>query len=91
MRASARKDWGAKAKKAGKAGKAATPVAAAAPRQRGGKAGVAKAISDGKLNTPEDTLGLAHQQGVETGNMMRAAASAGQPGKAQAIIKNRRV
>jgi hypothetical protein len=80
-----------KSGKAIKAGKAVAPVAAVAPRQRGGKTGVAKAISEGKLNAAQDTLGLAHEQGVESGNMMRAAAASGLAGKAQAIIKNRRV
>jgi len=51
----------------------------------------AKTISEGGLNTPEDTLGTAHSQAIETGNRLRAVAQASQPGKAQEIIKRRRV
>ena len=48
-------------------------------------------LKDGTLNTPEDTLGQEHAAAVAAGENTRIRSQSGQPGRAQAIIKNRRV
>ncbi len=76
--------------------------AAAAKKKRDASAGrgtgfkkklgkVGKALSEGGLNAPPDTSGEEHAQAVAIGRDIQQRAQASQPGKAQAIIKNRRI
>ncbi len=57
----------------------------------GKKIGRALQAAGKNLNVPEDTLSLQHEQAVSAGNQMRAGLQTSRPGRAQEIIKKRRI
>lgn len=73
---------------AGKAGKA---KANKKKPSRMGRLGKAAASLSGDLNAPDDSFGQQHQEAVSIGRDVQQKRRASQPGRAQAIIKNRRV
>ena len=52
---------------------------------------VQKSLKENQLNAPPDNFGADHGEAVAIGREIQQNARRSQPGKAQAIIKNRRV